>query len=250
MVGTEYSAYEGHPDAFAFGDAEITAFVEEINHAYPAANITREDVSFVHGGLLPMDALDKKTGDVRLSKHYEIVDHRETGVQGVVSVIGVKYTTARDVAERVVNYVFGKVWEKTGPGSTSAVVPLVGGRITQFDTFMQDAIRRQPCGLGEAAVRGLVYNYGSEYDGVLQYMNELNGDDEQTALATAQTCYAVREEMAYTLSDVIFRRTDLGTAAYPGDALVEHCASIMADELGWDEVRQQAEIDKVRARYW
>ena len=45
---------------------------------------------------------------------------------------------------------------------------------------------------------------------------------------------AVREEMAQTLSDVIFRRTDLGTGGHPGQTELSECAQLVAEELGWD----------------
>lgn len=252
MVGTEYEAYDGHPDDFAITEQQIVDFVEEINHAYPAANITRQDVNFVHAGLLPMDGLDPKTGDVRLSKHYEIRDHREQGVRGVASVVGVKYTTARDVAERTMNWLFDRVWQKSGPRSTSAMTPLWGGQIADFERFLSDAIREQPCGLGAASIRNLVYNYGAAYQTVLTYMEgSADGDSRNEAhlLAAAETRHAVHEEMSQTLADVVFRRTELGSAGHPGDDLLTVCADVMAHELGWDETRKQREVEAVNARF-
>ncbi len=250
MVGTEYEAYEGHPDEFRLTEQKIVNFVEEVNHAYPAANITRDDVSFVHAGLLPMDGLDETTGDVRLAKHYEIRDHREQGVQGIASVVGVKYTTARDVAERVMNWVFDRIWEKTAPRSTSAITPLWGGNITRFNDFLNREIRQQPCGLGEEAVRCLVYNYGSAYSNVTRYLDGPVDEGDRLALAAAETRHAVHDEMAQHLEDVILRRTELGSAGYPGDDVLAECARTMAEELNWDDVRKQQEIDKTNARFY
>lgn len=250
MVGTEYEAYDGHPDEFRLTEKQIVNFVEEVNHAYPAANISREDVSFVHAGLLPMDGLDEKTGDVRLAKHYEIRDHSEQGVQGIASVVGVKYTTARDVSERVMNWLFDRVWEKTAPRSTSAITPLWGGNIARFDTFLNREIRQQPCGLGAESIHNLVHNYGSAYTNVVNYLDGPVGDDEKRLLAAAETRHAVREEMAQHLEDVIFRRTELGTAGHPGDEILAVCADIMAEELGWDETQKQREIDMTNDRFY
>lgn len=250
MVGTEYEAYDGHPDSFRLTEQQVVNFVEEVNHAYPAANITREDVSFVHAGLLPMDGVDDKTGDVRLSKHYEIRDHREQGVQGIASVVGVKYTTARDVSERVMDWLFAKVWGKSGPHSTSAITPLWGGNIPRFEVFLEQETRQKPCNLGPESVRNLVHNYGSAYTNVTNYLSGPVNGNEREQLATAETRHAVHEEMAQKLEDVILRRTELGSAGHPGAALVAVCADAMADELGWDEARKQREIEETNALFY
>ena len=64
-----------------------------------------------------------------------------------------------------------------------------------------------------------------------------------------EVVHAVRAEMAQRLSDVVFRRTDLGTAGRPSaDALVA-AASIMADVCGWSPEQERAEMEQVRAAY-
>ena len=47
----------------------------------------------------------------------------------------------------------------------------------------------------------------------------------------------------------MLRRTDLGSEQYPGTDSLKACASIMADELGWDQNRVQTEIEAVRNAY-
>jgi len=61
--------------------------------------------------------------------------------------------------------------------------------------------------------------------------------------------YAVREEMALSLDDVLFRRTGLGTIGHPGDAAVERCAEIMAVHLGWDEAEISRQKTAIQRRY-
>jgi glycerol-3-phosphate dehydrogenase len=51
--------------------------------------------------------------------------------------------------------------------------------------------------------------------------------------------------MAVKLSDVVFRRTSLGTLPGPERATVEEAARVAGAELGWDDVRQEAEIQDV-----
>jgi glycerol-3-phosphate dehydrogenase len=53
--------------------------------------------------------------------------------------------------------------------------------------------------------------------------------------------------MAQKLADVVFRRTELGSAGNPGEIALKTCAAIMAKELDWDESRIQSEIKEVKA---
>jgi len=98
-------------------------------------------------------------------------------------------------------------------------------------------------------IRALIHNHGSEYQRVLNYIEEdptLGQTVGDSIVLGAEIVHAVREEMAQTLADVVFRRTDLGTGANPGEKAVETCAFLMAKELGWDAVQIQDELEKVR----
>jgi glycerol-3-phosphate dehydrogenase len=52
---------------------------------------------------------------------------------------------------------------------------------------------------------------------------------------------AAREEMAVTLDDVVYRRTELGDPPGPDREAVERAARIVGDALGWDDRRRAAE---------
>ena len=55
--------------------------------------------------------------------------------------------------------------------------------------------------------------------------------------------------MVHKLSDIVFRRTDLGTGGHPGDEVIRECADILAQKKGWSPERKQMEIDVVNARF-
>jgi glycerol-3-phosphate dehydrogenase len=55
--------------------------------------------------------------------------------------------------------------------------------------------------------------------------------------------------MARTLVDVLVRRTNLGSAGFPGEAVAETCAAVMAAELGWTPARTAEELAAVRRFY-
>jgi glycerol-3-phosphate dehydrogenase len=58
----------------------------------------------------------------------------------------------------------------------------------------------------------------------------------------AQLVWAVRHEMAITLTDAVMRRTPLGALGHPGDDTAGRAAAIVAAELRWDEARTRREL--------
>jgi glycerol-3-phosphate dehydrogenase len=248
LIGTSYAPYHGEPGDFKVTEEDIEGFIREVNNAYPAASLKREDVSFVHCGLLPIDGVSGSS--VRLTKRYRVRDHTEDGIEGLISVVGVKYTTARAVAEETVDLVFKKLG-KNPPKCSTSVTPIWGGHIERFGDFLIKEAEKGSQGLDSEVLRHLVYNYGSQYHEVLKYIGE-NPDwgkriDGTSDVIRAEVINGVREEMAQKLTDIVLRRTDLGSAGNPGDKALKTCALIMAGELGWNEARIQRELDETKA---
>jgi glycerol-3-phosphate dehydrogenase len=58
----------------------------------------------------------------------------------------------------------------------------------------------------------------------------------------AQIAFALTEEMALTLEDVVMRRTGLGQFGKPSPQVLDKIAGQMAAHLGWNEIRKASEI--------
>ena len=59
---------------------------------------------------------------------------------------------------------------------------------------------------------------------------------------------AVHEEMAVKLGDIVYRRSNLGNSGRPDRETVTQIARLAGAELGWDTIRQGAEVDEVMNR--
>lgn len=245
MIGTEYKLYDRHPDDFAITETDVAAFLADFNQSYAPARLTPDDVTYVQGGLVPISGVDPKTGDIRVAKHFHLDDHKTDGVTGVLSVTGVKYTTARDVARRAIDWSFGALGRPAAPSITHRE-PLVGGRLDDVDAAVGAATAH---GLDAQTARELVYNYGAFAAELLDAAAQKASPalSLPDALIEAQVARAVRAEMACTLADVIFRRTDLGSAGHPGPAALTRAAAAMGALLGWDDAKIRAEIHAVEA---
>ena len=185
---------------------------------------------------------------------YQIVDHGRLGhIDGVISVLGAKYTTARRLAELSIDLVIAKLGLDPRPCQT-AWTPLIGGDIEHLSSFREQAQRRFARRVPSDVIQHLVEQYGREIDAVIGAMPDAVGDPARLAAdqttVEAEVGFAVRQEMAVQLDDVILRRTGLGTLGHPGRACLDRCATIMAATLEWTGVYRATQIAKTAALFF
>ncbi|NEP88158.1 MAG: glycerol-3-phosphate dehydrogenase/oxidase [Okeania sp. SIO2C2] len=248
LIGSLHLPCDDDPNKVTISEAEIKAYIDLINEGYPAAQLRREDILHILWGIIPAD----KKGSAAPLKHYEILDHlQEDGWEGVISVVGVKYTTARDVAQKAIDLVLKKLKLKSVKCSTHQI-PVWGGDIEYLDEFTNQAILKESERFNSEVIRHLVRTYGSNYAKVLSYLDENPAWAEvipNSNIIQVEVIYAIREEMAEKLVDVVLRRTDLGTLGYPGDHSVRVCGELMAKELNWNNSRLELELQEVIDSY-
>jgi glycerol-3-phosphate dehydrogenase len=250
LVGTTNVPFEGSPDEKMVTEQDILELLKEINAAYPAAALQREDVMFFYGGLYHDDSKRIIEEGYQGGRRDQIFDHRRIEkLDGLISAIAVKYTTARKLAQRTIDLVFRKLGYKP-PECLTEKIPIYGGNIEHFKDFLVRETEKNAEILKKETTQYLVYNYGTAYSELLSFSDEIpdwcDTVSEDLPIIKAQVIYAVREEMAQKLTDVVFRRTGLGTVGNPGEASLHTCASVMAEELGWDAQKVQRELMEVR----
>jgi len=103
MGGTIHAPWSGTPDLPMPQFHEVAAYIDDLNLSIPGLHLKANDVLQVFAGLLPV----QKQGTDKLAAREVIKDHGATGgPSGAFSVSGVKFTTARLVAEKVLSQVF------------------------------------------------------------------------------------------------------------------------------------------------
>lgn len=250
LIGTTDVIYKGDPDDFKVTEGDIRDFLQEINTSVTAAKLKREDVRFHYGGLRPI--VEKETSvEVEVydaSRKYEIYDHEEDDkIKGLMTAIGGKYTTSRNMARQLVDTIIRKLCREPVACQTHTT-PLYGGEIGRYESFVARARILRPAGLDEEIVGNLCRNHGSRYLDVIacagkkKHLERVCG---QFPDIHAQILHAMGAEMANCLEDVLFRRTGLCTLGNPGDDVIEQVADTMAKELGWKKARRNEEIEKV-----
>jgi glycerol-3-phosphate dehydrogenase len=249
LAGVSSIVYPGDPFTLTTTESEVEGFVREINQAVPAWRVSLDDVALVHAGLLPIGSPALRDANVSFGKRPYLVDNSGTdGVEGLVTAIANRFTIARGLAQRAVDLVFRKLGHSP-PRCVTSKTPLWGG--DEIDPSERGAALVGD--LSPERIERLKLTYGSawrEVAALLEAEPSLGDPVGATPTLKVEVAYAVRHEMARTLADCLFRRTDLGTAGDPGEAALAECAELTAAELGWSEVRTRSELAEVRARFF
>jgi glycerol-3-phosphate dehydrogenase len=241
-IGTSHGAQLCGADDTLVKAGEVSAFLLEINSAFPWLALGLADVSLVHRGVVP--AVVREGKPPALLDRAELRDHAKDGIDGAVSIVGVKYTTARLMAERTIDLVAAKLGQKIGPSRTSQL-PLVAP--------VRNEETAPPVHDPASAVERITRVYGATAARVLGLHAE-HPDlgrplAEGVPVTGAQVLEAVRHEMAMTLEDIVVRRTGLGATGHPGDEIVRRCAALVEQELAWSAERVEDEVSAVRRFY-
>jgi glycerol-3-phosphate dehydrogenase len=251
IVGTSQSAALVEPDAARVARADVDAFIVEVNQAFPALHLTRDDVTLVHRGIVPA-VLDRKTGRPGLLAVPQIYDHAGEGAAGAMTVVGVKYTTARRVAETVVTRIGKSLGKRLRPSRTASTI-LPGAGIADHEALAIETARACSLELPMATIRHLMSLYAERSADIVRLMHER--PDLRAPLAPgvdtlgAEVVHVIRHEMAVRLSDIVVRRTGLGAAGRPDDAALAAAARVAARELEWSGDRVDEELKAVADFY-
>ena len=245
LIGTTDKPFNGNPDDYRVTRESIMELIDDVNRSFGDGKLSYEDVKHTYGGLRPL--VEKETRETYTSsRKYEIYDNKDAGLDGLITVEGGKYTTSRQLAENCLKIVAVKLGRNLGKSVTNKKF-LTGCEIKDLNFFMNEA-RAQDNGLSPATMEYLARNYGTEYREIAKLAREdqslsetLNNDGE----IQAQVVYAVRNEMARTLSDIVMRRTGIGTLGNPGEEVLRKVADVAARELRWDKEKTEKEIAAV-----
>jgi glycerol-3-phosphate dehydrogenase len=249
IVGTSQSATLVQPGDTAVSDAELDGFLADANHAFPALKLSRADITLVHRGVVPAV---QTAGSPELKPSPEILDHASDGAAGAITVVGVKYTTARALAERATRVVATRLGKRVPPSRT-ATMTLPGAGIADHEALAIETARDLHFEVALPVIRHLIALYAEAAAAIIRLMHER--EDLRAPVAPsvktvgAEIVYVIRVEMALRLTDIVVRRTGLGAASAPPAEAIAACARIAAAELGWDPARTSEEIAAVGQVY-
>jgi glycerol-3-phosphate dehydrogenase len=208
LYGTAHFPFHGDPAAPVLPDTLVEQFLEELDAATPRLSLTPTAIRLVPWGLLPVAG--PATERVRLLKHHRIVDHSTEGASHVLSVVSVKFTTARRLAADVVDRIIGRRVERAAP-----IRLALPGRLPEDVTASLASARAQHGpDVPDDVLEHLLRSYGTRHVDVIALARNVDGGLERVAegapVIRAQLHYGARFEQARTVDDLAWRRTELG----------------------------------------
>lgn len=221
IVGTTDTPLNEHSVEPVAQQSEVQFILETVNR-YLQTAVTNEDVQSVYAGLRPLAApKDSGAATKELSRDHKLI----ISPSGLITITGGKWTTYRKMAEEAVDVVEKKSSEKTS--STTKTLHIHGCR--------------PPSGTRLSV-------YGTDEDMIVQ----LVGDDPSLGdtmvdgyeYTKAEVVWAIRNEMARTVEDVLARRVRLlFLDAKAAIAAAPAVADIFVKEMKWDDRMKEQQLN-------
>ncbi len=246
LIGTTDDRYDGDPNLVVPTEAEIAYLLAETNLAIPAASLTRASVCYAYAGLRPLPNQNGGS-ESAITRRHIIHDHAPE-VYGLLSIVGGKLTTYRNLAEQTVTRI-GALLGSSLPASTTGTSRLPGAP-ESFGAFARDFQAARPAWLSERSASYLLYVYGARAPLVVERAEQDPPLREvvsaQTGLIAAAIVFGFTDEHATTLTDAIMRRTMIGYAADAGFDALDGVGRGVRHGLDWDDHRLARELEAHR----
>lgn len=251
MIGSTDERFEGGLDDIGPSPGEIEYILRETNFVLPRAALTARDLLWGYTGVRPLPYTpDGSEGDI--TRRHTFHDHAPD-IRGLVSLLGGKLTTFRQVGEEATDLAL----EKLGLGkrrsasrrSATRRLLLPGARPVDPELFAQSVA--DGAGLGASVSGRLIDLYGSRAREVAErfpdrYMRRVL--DRESGLTAAEVAFVMEEEFAESLTDILARRTMVGIGPTLSDGTIERVAGVAADHAGWSDARRKREVEDYLTR--
>ena len=247
IIGTTDTPTRADPDEVRASEADIAYLLKTANTFFPGAHLERGDVISAWAGIRPLIAAGYTAGASSASREHAV----EWSSAGMVTVTGGKLTAYRAIAAGVVDAVQQRLKRSPVPCTTDRI-PLPGGDIPSLDA----ALARARATIADTAVaERLVMAHGSAWQR-LWMRGEADARMRERIIPElpyilAEMPHSVEEEQAYTLADLLIRRTHIAFETEDnGRAAARRVAAVIAPLLGWSvaEIDRQLETYGAEAR--
>ena len=248
LIGTSDIEIE-NPDQAVITDQEVQYFIDMVKRVFPTIEVSPAQIVFTFSGVRPLPKSKARfTGQISRD-HQVIIDEPDHEITfPVYSLIGGKWTTYRAFSEKVSDLVLQRLGKHRQQSTKN--YKLGGGKDypktkAEKDLFFSKI--RSISGIAEEQLEILFSRYGTQAvemldKGKLQSNSYLQNYPN---LGDYEIQYIVENEDVVHLDDFILRRSMLGKLGrVTSEGLVEIC-SVIAQTLGWDDVKKNKEINRV-----
>jgi glycerol-3-phosphate dehydrogenase len=243
LIGTTDIRFDDRPEAAHADEAEIDYLLAEANRVFPRARLARTDIHYTYSGVRPLPHVEKGPASAITRRH--IIRRNDRVASNLLSIIGGKLTTYRSLAEQAVDRAASILGREPARCATADTLLPGGGDMAEA----QKRLARLST-LPAASRERLLRIYGRRAVDVGELVKEdpaLGATLGDGAAVAAEVVFAIREEFARTLADIVHRRLMIGLDPEQGRSAYADVASVAAREFGWDsEARAAALVELER----
>ncbi|MDD3717271.1 MAG: glycerol-3-phosphate dehydrogenase/oxidase [Actinomycetota bacterium] len=249
LIGTTDTDYDGDYDTISASREDVQYILDAANRTLPGAHLAPDDVISTYAGLRPLvvEGGGKDVKESQVSREHSIYESHS----GLISIAGGKLTTARSMAQELVDLAARRLEERFGVRAarcTTRKAPVFGVDGGDFrkrlermagELRLDDDIvsKLQHLGTGAVRVLALLAEGGS--------LAERLGD--AIPYIEAEVVYSAREEMVVSLSDYMVRRSLIYYEdREQGLGCAERVADLLGAELGWDAEEKGRQVEEYR----
>ncbi len=243
LIGTTDIRYQKDPADAHASRAEISYLLNETNRVFPEAELKPRDIHYTYSGVRPLPY--RADGPESAITRRHIIRHEAKIARGLISIIGGKLTTYRNLSQQAVDLVI----KLRGTGNlpcTTSETPLPGAR--KIDKARR--LLRKQTNLSRTGVDRILSIYGGRAAYIVKLLEEdaTLGQSLDTAnsVLAAEVPFVIRHEFAINLIDIMHRRLMVGLAEDMGDEVANAVASLAGKELGWSASELAQEIDGLK----
>ena len=246
ILATTDTKFDDAPDALSVAQSDIDLLLDKANQAMPDVALTTKDVIYAYAGLRPLvaDINDAADATYGLSRGSEIYDHEsQGGPAGLLSALGGKWTTSRRLAEQIVDLAFTKLGR--APAHRRSADTLLACTPRDDLAHFMDTMRAAYPAHETQSIDVLTRLYGRLLPDMMAADTrglEALGDE----LLAAGVAFALSDEMAVQLDDVVLRRLVDGQLGLLTAKHIDAIAAYMAEKLGWSAAQTDKQKQQLR----
>ncbi len=233
LLGTTDNDYDGELDFIAPDAADVDYILDAANQFFDTS-LTAADLTGAYAGVRPLISSGDPKKSVDISRKAELYE-----TSSMITITGGKLTTWRRMAKMAVD----RLVERDGRDAPCRTHEIPLGQA------VDPAALPRVAGVADDAYAALAARYGHVAHDVLRVAAE-RGELAAPIVdglpdLLAEAVHAVRHDQARSLGDVLLRRTRLGLLAareVTAEPVARRLAQALALELGWDDVRVDAEM--------
>jgi len=246
LIGTTDIRYDEDPGQAVITPDETKYLLREANLLFPMAQLTEDSILFTYAGVRPLPR-QEEGATVDITRKHIVFDHSPT-VEGLISIVGGKLSTYRNLAEEAVDCAVRKLGSKTSP-CTTARRKFLGASSENFNDFCEAFKKKSP--FTEKSTKRILSIYGTRSQLLIELAKKGDQDlhevfDEQTGAVGVEVLMAFEEEHAQTLSDLLLRRSMVAYDSVFDMKTAEKAVGLLQKYLGWSAERGEEEIKMYR----